>query len=109
MNHTIEERVEAIEERLGLGAFAPPLRAIIRSGELIVGKQYRIVEIARWDPNPDLPVGTIVTCVDWVPINGKYKIHYRQFPSAVGPDWMASSGAYEWSATRVVAVELVED
>lgn len=102
------DKPEAFETPQQANAHAPA-RKIIRSGDLIPGKRYRIVEIAPWDPSPDLRVGTIVECVDWVPVNGKYKIYYQQFRPTGESDWMASSGAYQWSMTRVSAVELVDD
>lgn len=84
----------------------PPSR-IIRSGDLVVGKRYRVVEIADWDISPRHKIGDEVTAVSVADERDEAGLIFARCQDLNGREaWFASDGQ---QGTYVTAVELVED
>jgi len=88
-------------------AYPPKPSAIIRSGDLEVGRRYRIVALARGE-NRDSRIGDIVTCVRESADRkapGNCKIDHQQY-SGQRRGWYSGDSL---TGVYVTAVELVEE
>lgn len=83
---------------------SPLANPVIRSGDLVVGKRYRIVEIAECDTSPVHSVGDVVTCCPSESVD-----HIDDGQSRAAPvSWFATKTTAS-GGTYVTAVQLVED